>query len=203
MSEKKAKYGSSFALDENTFALENGEFTGWNTKSTGDGTAYADKADFTLESNTTLYAQWNKKGNPTPPVPPTTHQITYKLNGGTYNGNPDDIVETHKVGDTIKVHAAPDARPGYTFAYWEGSRYNPGDDFVVKENHTFTAVWIKDTPKKDDNSDDDSDDDSGSEDSSKKGGAKTGDYTNIWIWIALITSSLGATYVIRSSRRRE
>ena len=32
-------------------------------------------------------------------------------------------------------------RSGYTFQYWEGSSYQPGDSYTVKGNHTFTAIW--------------------------------------------------------------
>ena len=83
---------------------------------------------------------------------------------------------------------------------------NEYQDAIGTVNWQFKAEEPDDEnkDKKDDPNDGDDGDDDGSdsEDSSKKGGAKTGDYTNIWIWIALITSSLGATYVIRSSSRR-
>ena len=69
-----------------------------------------------------------------------TAVLTYKLGGGTYNGSTADIEETHAVGDVIKVHAAP-SRDGYTFRYWQGSEYQPGDDYTVTADHTFTAVW--------------------------------------------------------------
>lgn len=68
--------------------------------------------------------------------------ITYHLNGGSYAGSKEDIVEEYKNGTEITIHDAP-ARPGYTFLYWEGSKYYPGDKFQVKENHTFKAQWQK------------------------------------------------------------
>ena len=40
------------------FSREGYAFTGWNTKSDGSGTAYADGAFVTLAGNLTLYAQW-------------------------------------------------------------------------------------------------------------------------------------------------
>ena len=72
-----------------------------------------------------------------------TSSITYDLNGGSYNGSTDNIVEKHKTGDVITVHEAP-VREGYTFSYWKGSEYHPGETYVVNGDHTFTAVWVAD-----------------------------------------------------------
>ena len=70
------------------------------------------------------------------------YAITYKLNGGSYNGRSDDIIENYVDGTTLKIHAAP-TRDGYTFLYWQGSIYLPGDEYTVTENHIFTAIWQK------------------------------------------------------------
>ena len=51
-------------------------------------------------------------------------------------------MEEHKPGETISVHEAP-IREGYTFSYWKGSEYQPGDKYTVTEDHTFTAQWKK------------------------------------------------------------
>ena len=32
-------------------------------------------------------------------------------------------------------------REGYTFTYWKGSEYQPGDKYTVTEDHTFEAQW--------------------------------------------------------------
>ena len=45
-------------LTANTFTREGYNFTGWNTKTDGSGTPYADKATVNLTEDTTLYAQW-------------------------------------------------------------------------------------------------------------------------------------------------
>ena len=71
------------------------------------------------------------------------YRITYDLNGGSYNNSTDDIVETYEKGTVIPIHDAP-TREGYTFEYWKGSEYQPGDHYTVYENHTFTAQWSKD-----------------------------------------------------------
>ena len=66
--------------------------------------------------------------------------ITYKLNGGNYNGSSSDIKETYAKGTVIKIHDKP-TRNGYKFLYWKGSEYQPGDSYTVIEDHTFVAQW--------------------------------------------------------------
>ena len=68
--------------------------------------------------------------------------ITYILDGGSYDGSTADIVEIHNIGDVISIREAP-SREGYTFNYWMGSEYYPGDSYKVSGDHTFTAVWTK------------------------------------------------------------
>lgn len=50
--------GVATALNANTFTRDNYYFSGWNTKTDGTGTAYADKATITVTEGTMLYAQW-------------------------------------------------------------------------------------------------------------------------------------------------
>ena len=51
--------GGSTTLTANAFTHDGYTFTGWNTKSDGKGTSYADKAEITdIKGNITLYAQW-------------------------------------------------------------------------------------------------------------------------------------------------
>ncbi|MBQ3729296.1 MAG: InlB B-repeat-containing protein, partial [Spirochaetales bacterium] len=46
------------ALSANAFTRTKYAFNGWNTKADGTGTAYADGASVSLNSDITLYAQW-------------------------------------------------------------------------------------------------------------------------------------------------
>ncbi len=79
--------------------------------------------------------------DPTPDKPGVTRfKITYDLNGGTYKGSTDDIVETYPAGTVISIHDKPE-RSGYTFLYWKGSEYQPGDKYTVTADHVFTAQW--------------------------------------------------------------
>lgn len=50
-------------LTQNGFAIKGWTFAGWNTKADGKGTNYANKASFTTNSATTLYAKWTANTN--------------------------------------------------------------------------------------------------------------------------------------------
>ena len=71
-----------------------------------------------------------------------TASITYRLEGGSYKGSTADITEAHFVGDVITIHEAPE-KDGYSFSYWKGSEYRPGDTYTVSGDHIFTAVWTE------------------------------------------------------------
>lgn len=70
--------------------------------------------------------------------------LTYDLAGGTLDGKTDKVTVEAKVGDVVEILKAP-TRDGYTFKYWKGSEYKPGDKYTVEGDHTFTAVWEKST----------------------------------------------------------
>lgn len=68
--------------------------------------------------------------------------ITYDANGGRFNDGTKIKTVEYSVDENIKIREAP-TRRGYTFTYWKGSEYRPGDDYTVKDNHTFIAQWEK------------------------------------------------------------
>ena len=47
-------------LSVNSFTREGFTFTGWNTKADGSATSYADKEEVSLDTDLTLYAQWEE-----------------------------------------------------------------------------------------------------------------------------------------------
>ena len=154
------------------------------------------------------------------------YTITYDLDGGTLNGKTGKITEVHKSGTTITIPDAPE-KEGYDFDYWQGSAYNPGDQYQVTENHTFTAIWkAKSGGDSGDSGDSgssgsgDSDSGSGSGGSGSGGSgtggsgsstgsgeaADTGDENNMLFWIILIglaATSLVATVGSKKCRSRE
>ena len=103
-------------------------------------------------------------------------------------------METYVDGTEITIHDAP-TREGYTFLYWKGSEYQPGDTYKVTEDHIFEAQWKKNESDKSDNKDapiidDTAEGNKNSGGNDKSNGIKTGDTSNIMIWILLIIVSL-------------
>lgn len=115
-------------------------FEGWSTDPKAVEPEYYPNRPAVFRENTTLYAVW------TP-----FYTITFDLNGGTLNGKGENITQIVRRGSSITLLRAP-VRDGYTFLYWRGSRYNPGDRYRVMSDHTFTAEWAKIPPKTGDSS---------------------------------------------------
>lgn len=134
-------YGSKCTLTGNAFTRDGYEFTGWNTKSDGNGVSYRDGAvvkDLSSvdDAIVTLYAKW--KAND---VDVEEHVITFIYNDGTNR----ITVLTVDDNDTIPF-IIPD-RDGYEFAGW----YTDVDltkkyDFTtkVKGDITLYAKWTED-----------------------------------------------------------
>ena len=68
MTPQMVTYNVEQSLKENKYTHPTLNFTGWNTKSDGTGTAIADKGKIKITEDTTLYAQWE--------VAPTGNYIT-------------------------------------------------------------------------------------------------------------------------------
>lgn len=73
MEDQDMVYGEPQNLFANKFKRADADFTGWNTKKNGSGTAYKDRQRvqnlITKDGGTvTLYAQWKTKKKPTPPA---------------------------------------------------------------------------------------------------------------------------------------
>ena len=112
------------------------------------------------------------EATPIPPAPAQKGTLAFDLGGGTIDGKTSLVIEAN-VGDVITIPEAP-VRDGYTFQYWQGSKYYPGDKYTVEGDHTFTAVWEK---KSDSSGNGSSADTKGtpSNTSGKSSTAKTGD----------------------------
>ncbi|MBP3899008.1 MAG: InlB B-repeat-containing protein [Mogibacterium sp.] len=107
--------------------------------------------------------------------------ITYDLNGGKLNGQTGKV--SMKVDEGTVITLPAPTRDGYTFDYWEGSKYNAGDKYTVTGDHTFKAVWKTAA--------------------SGKKGVQTGDSNDIAGLLALMIVSVGTLGAIGYKRRRE
>ena len=101
------------------------------------GSEYQPGDKYTVEGDHTFTAVWEEA-----PAPVKKATLTFDLAGGTLDGKTGKITIEANVGDVIEIPKAP-TREGYTFKYWKGSEYNPGDKYTVESDHTFTAVWEK------------------------------------------------------------
>ena len=130
--------------------------------------------DFTsaIEEDITLTAHWKQV---------TQSTITYDLNGGTWDGKTGIVTQTVDNGTVITLPAP--TRDGYTFDYWEGSRYDAGDQYTVNGDHTFKAVWKTGG-------------------GSSKKGVNTGDENTLGAWIVLLVAALAGTTGMAFARKR-
>ena len=66
--------------------------------------------------------------------------LTFDPDGGNWQGSTANRVYQAVRGTTFTVIEAP-VKDGYIFQYWQGSEYQPGDQFTVEGDHSFTAIW--------------------------------------------------------------
>ena len=186
-------YGSKCTLTGNAFTRDGYEFTGWNTKSDGNGVSYRDREVVKDLSSVdgaivTLYAKW--KAND---VDVEEHVITFIHNDGT---NRITVLAVDD-NDTIPI-IIPD-RDGYTFAGW----YTDVDltkkyDFTtkVKGDITLYAKWNKDGSsggKADDSSSDKTDEEISNN-------SKTGDVMMFIVWTVGIGTLAYSVYYFKTRK---
>ena len=126
-----------------TLARTGYAFAGWNTLANGTGTHYAasGSATFTINANTTLYAEW------TP-----TYTVTYNANSATGGSVPTDNT-AYSSGATVTVSGNTGAltRTGYAFVGWNTAANGTGTDYAATGSVTFaiagnTTLYAKWTP---------------------------------------------------------
>ena len=126
---------------------------------------------------------------------PERFTITYDPNGGSFDGSTSALKETYKKGTVISIHEAP-VREGYTFKYWKGSEYRPGDRYTVTGDHTFAACW-------EENGRGTGGDGSGKGNGDRSSGTRTGDGARPGIWAAFaLLAALGMAVMAVMRRRR-
>lgn len=131
-------YDTAKKLTANGFTKTGHSFSGWNTKSNGDGTSYKNKQSVKNLTSAngatiTLYAKWT----------PNKYTVSYDANGGS--GAPADQTKTYGVNLTLS--STKPTRTGYTFSKWNtkadgtGTNYNSGAKYTGNANLTLYAVW--------------------------------------------------------------
>lgn len=136
--------GSTFALNDNTFAWEDHNFLGWTEDAGGTGVLISDGADYTMETDTTLYAQWEQ-------IIKTT--ITLDATGA-YNSYTPSVVATYNK-PMPEIAVLPKRAGGYVFdGYYSepngaGTQYYSGLGYSMKNwdktdaTATLYAKWLE------------------------------------------------------------
>jgi uncharacterized repeat protein (TIGR02543 family) len=121
-------------LDQNQFSRSSYQFTGWNTKADGTGTAYSQRQVMTPPSDITLYAQWSCTN---------CYTVSFDANGGT-GTQPSPL--TSAGGSSVTAPAGSGyTRPGQQFVDWNtaangtGTAYAAGASFVPTSSMTLYA----------------------------------------------------------------
>ena len=131
-------------------------------------------------------------------VMPQTSTITINPNGGKWADNTTTAKNFEvQVGNTFTIPEAP-KRDGYTFLYWEGSRYNPGEQYLVTAlDHTFTAVWQKNEVKP-------TNENTSSVNTKKvdKTSSKTGDNGMIYVYALELLMAASIILILKARRNR-
>ena len=117
------------------------EFLNWNTAADGSGTAYADGAEFTFNTDTMLHAQWKEKKT-APSTSKTTYNVTFDANGGIGTIACISVEE----GSEITLPKNTFTKTGYNFAGWATSAdgnisYSDKAKITVTGNIMLYAKW--------------------------------------------------------------
>ncbi|MBQ6401841.1 MAG: InlB B-repeat-containing protein [Firmicutes bacterium] len=161
------------------------QFIEWNTKADGSGESYQPGTEAEFAHGTVLFAVWQR----------IHRKVTYVPNGGVFRGSTVGTTIDYLDGDTITIAEAP-TRKGYTFLYWKGSEYQPGESYTVTEDHVFVAMWEK-------NDDPDDPDDKDKKDKDEEETIETGDMVHLELMILFLLSAALAGIVLYRRRTQK
>ena len=132
MTQSTVDYGDSYTIKANTFSRENYNFTGWNTKANGLGTAYAAGATIaSVTGNITLFAQWKI----------ITHKVTFNLDGGTATfTNPVTVDHDAKV---LKPTPDPTKTNNKFVGWYKDTGLTTAFDFAAETITADTTIYAK------------------------------------------------------------
>lgn len=99
-------------------------FTGWNTEANGTGTAFANLANITTDTNFTLYAQWRTG---------VTHTVTFDANGGTGSMAPQSS------GTEAKLNKNAFSKSNFEFTGWNTAADGTGFSYADESKYPFVA----------------------------------------------------------------
>lgn len=139
-------FGSTVEVFGNTGLEKTGFiFAGWNTAANGSGTPYSEGDEFSINANTTLYAQWT-----------AIYTVTYNGNENTSGNVPSDGSSPYESGSIVTVLGNSGSpvleKTGSTFSGWNtaangsGISYSQGNTFVINANTILYAKWTLNTP---------------------------------------------------------
>ncbi|MBQ9000594.1 MAG: hypothetical protein IJ087_01920, partial [Eggerthellaceae bacterium] len=134
-------------------------------------------------------------------------ELTFDPNGGTW-AEGGDAVKKFEVGleTDFEIIAAP-KRDGYTFECWEGSTYQPGQQYHADSDHVFTAKWKKNDSGAGDGTASGDDASGGAKSAQTKSSpskvSNTGDLLNPVLLLLAVLASGGTVAVAAKKRKRE
>ena len=178
--------GEKTALKANKFTRDGYDFDSWNTKKDGSGKTYSNKASVSFDSDTTLYAQWERN----------TITVSFKANGGS--GTMND--QTMNSGEKTKLSSNKFTRTGYTFNGWntksdgKGTSYSNNASASFNSDTTLYAQWKKNSSNS-----------STKGNTSKSSTPKTGDELSALpiAIVALLAACVAAFAFVRTRSRKE
>lgn len=128
-------YGKTLQLSSTIPTRTGYNFLGWGTSSSDTTVDYSAGANYTSNSNITLYAIWKIK----------TYTVSYSANGGS--GAPSSQTKTY--GATLVLSSKKPTRTGYNFLYWNtkkdgtGTTYYAGGNYTSNSGATLYAIWSR------------------------------------------------------------
>lgn len=126
--------GLSTALRANRFTRAGYTFTGWNTAANGSGFSYPERAVYSFQFDTVMYAQWE--------VALPTYTVTFLSNGAD-----DGTTISQTTSGTKPLNLNGFTRSEKSFLGWNTSNiattalYIDGQDFTFAQDTNLYAIW--------------------------------------------------------------
>ena len=123
---QSAKEGETVTVAENAFEIEDKVFIEWNTKADGAGDSYKPGDSITLNSDITLFAQWQDVAY---------YSVTFDTDGG---GSIE--AQSIRTGSKATKPENPE-KTGFTFKYWKLGESEFNFDTPITQEITLVAEW--------------------------------------------------------------